>query len=374
MRDGVFLREIQLFRYAVVFERKRDVHLLIQLLDRFLIGNHQLRLCPAGKPQHASEVCVAREARFLIELDHIRHKDRIRAAVGDVEDRADLVGQRVRDAQKPIGESHAGQTLGDMHLVASCRVAMVRLHDAVKNIGHRLLRQRIGEAIGKFGNIRLCGVGQRVHAGVGCQSLRHSKRNIEIQDCQIRRQIEIRQWILDAGGVIGDDRERRHLRRRAGRGRDGHKDRLLTQRRQRERLLDIIKSQRRIFIENPHSLRCIDRRTATDSHDHIRLKLLHQLRALLHFLDGRIRRNAVHDIGLKPCIMEHLLRLRQEPAAPHRAPAGADESLLAALQRRQLRNGPMTTIQISWQCETDHNQFLLLMKKSPLFSFLCLRP
>ena len=100
---------------------------------------------------------------------------------------------------------------------------------------------------------------QRIHPCMRGELLRHGGRDVEVKDGKIRRQVEISERILDACRVVGDDRESRDFCRSPRCGWDSDEDRLLTKRRQREWLFDLIECQIRIFIEDPHGLGCIDR-------------------------------------------------------------------------------------------------------------------
>ena len=83
-------------------------------------------------------------------------------------------------------------------------------------------------------------MGEGIHAGVGCELRRHGERNVQVQNGQIRGQVEIGQGIFDACGIVCNDRERRDFRGGAGGGRNGHENGFPAERRKGKRLLDFI--------------------------------------------------------------------------------------------------------------------------------------
>ena len=188
---------------------------------------------------------------------------------------AGLVRHGVHDAQQRVGERHAGQALGVVHAVAGGHIAVVGLGtrsfmdhlDGVQS-------QRIGEVAVRGGDIRLDGVGHRVHASVGDQLLGHSLGQIRIDDRHVRRDFKIGDRVLDALGIIRDDGERRHFGRRAGGGRRWRRSAALrAQLRQAEDLAHILKRAIRILVFDPHGLGRVDRRAAAHGDDPVRLEL-----------------------------------------------------------------------------------------------------
>ena len=206
--------------------------------------------------------------------------------------------------------------------------------------------QRIGVITVKRGNICLNCMRHRIHTGVGSQLLRHRLCQIRVNDCYIRRNIEISQRVLDALLVICDYAECRNLGCCAGGRRNRAEFRLCAQGREAERCNQILKLCIRILVECPHRLCCIDRGSAADCYDPVRTELLHQLRALHDRLYARIRLYSLKQSHFHAGLLQILLYSLQKTKALHGAAADYDNCLLA-LQVLQFFQRTCPVIKIS---------------------------
>ena len=104
---------------------------------------------------------------------------------------------------------------------------------------------------------------------------------------------------------------------------------LLTEFRNTEYLAHIFEGAIRILILDPHSLRCIDRRTAADRYDPVRLELQHRICTLHDCLYRRIRLDTVKDLDFHACFFQIALCLIEESEALHGTASDADHCLLS---------------------------------------------
>ncbi|MPN02492.1 hypothetical protein SDC9_149708 [bioreactor metagenome] len=183
------------------------------------------------------------------------------------------------DAEQRVREGHAREALRVVHPVARRHIAVVRLDKVLADHLDRVQRERVGVVAVQRRDISLDRVGHRVHAGVRRQLLRHRLGKFGVYYRHVGRDVEIRQRVLDALRVVGDDGEGRNLRRRSRRRGDGAELRLLAQRREIEGDAEGLKGRVGVFIEGPHRLRRVDRRTAADGDDPVGLELAHHSRA-----------------------------------------------------------------------------------------------
>ena len=253
---------------------------------------------------------------------------------------------RMHDAEQRVGEGHAGQALRVVHTVARFHIAVVGLDQQLVDHLNRIQRERVGIIAVERGNICLDGVRHRVHTRVGRQLLRHRLREVGIDDGHVRRDVEIGQRILDALLVVGDDRERGDLRRRARGGRDGAELRLRAQRREIERRAERVERRVGIFVEGPHRLRSVNRRTAADGDDPIGLELAHRLGALHNRFHGGIRLHALEQTNLKAGFLQIGLHPVQKTELLHAAAADDDDRARAAERFQHLQRA-FSMIQVS---------------------------
>ncbi len=271
-----------------------------------------------------------------------------------------LVSHRVHDAKQRVRERHARQTLRVVHTVARLLVPVVGIHKVFVNHLDRVQRQRIRVVAMQCRHVRLDGVRQGVHSGVGRQLWRHRLRERRVDDRHIRRDVEVGQRIFDAFVVVGNDCERRHFRRRARRGWNRDEFRLRTQCRERERRDQILEFRFRVFIERPHRLGRVDWGTAAHRDDYVRFKFLHDRRATHYRFHGRIGLDAFDQNRFHAGFLQIRLDRVQKAEALHAA-AAYDDGRFRAFQRLQRFQRVFPVIQIPRQCKTIHIQFLLLL-------------
>ena len=108
------------------------------MADSIFIGKNQLGIRMSRKAYGLCQFCIPAHAGFLIELDHIGHEDGVGAAMGNVENGADFMGQGMGNAEETIGEGHTGEALGDVHLAPGLLIPVVGFQDVIKNIGNSL--------------------------------------------------------------------------------------------------------------------------------------------------------------------------------------------------------------------------------------------
>lgn len=149
-------------------------------------------------------------------------------------------------------------------------------------------RERIGIIAVCRGNVRFDCVRNRVHTRMSDQLFGHGFRKIGIDDGHIGRNFEVRDGILDALCIIGDDGKRRHFGSRTRRRGNRAEMRLLSKGGDTEHFAHFFKRDVGIFVFDPHRFRGIDRRTAAHSDDPVGLELEHGLRAFHNRFDGRV--------------------------------------------------------------------------------------
>ena len=355
------MRDVQFVVHpAQVGDQQRDLLVVVPAAQMHVIGDHAVALL--------GRLVLRVEGDDLRQIHRVgRAVDDVRAVIG--ERRAGLVRHGVHDAQQRVGERHAGQALRVVHAVAGSHVAVVARHEILHNHLDGVNRQRIGEVAVRGGDIRLDGVGHRVHAGVRNQLLGHGLRQLRIDDGHVRRDFKIGNRVFDALGIIGDDGERRHLGRRAGGGGNGAEMCFAAQLRQAEDLAHVLKRALRVFVFDPHGLRRVDRGAAAHGDNPIRLEPGHRGRALHHGLHGRVRLDALVKLDLHARFLQILLGLVEEAEALHRAAADANHRALAfkGFERFQCS---LAVIQIAGKSETSHPLFLLFSPGCALGRFL----
>ena len=306
-----------------------------------------------------------------VEAQDLLHHQRVGDAVRDVVEGAELVGHRVHDAEEGVREGHAGHRRGVRHLLAGLRVR--RLRDrrvvALRQVLEDVLQGLDGEAVGvarrHHRGVGLEGVGDGVDARRARQAGRRHHLDVGVDDRHLRHQLVVGERILHARLLVGDDGERRHLRARAGRGRDRDEVGLLAHLRERvDALADVHEAHRhvlevalRVLVEDPHDLRGVHRRAAADRDDHVRLERGHELGALLRAGEGRVRRDVgerrEHDALLLERGLDRLgVAVRVEEAV------GDDEGLLLAHHLAELaerhREAPLLLVHLLGRAEPQH--------------------
>lgn len=134
----------------------------------------------AGKDGQLAQLLVDNRA---IRLQHDGQQHRVGQTVGDVVLSANGVGHGVHIADVRLGEGDARLVGGYQHIGAGGAVGSVPigLFDVVYDELHRILGQRAGFPVGAVADVRLHGVGQRVHAGRRRQGGRQGEGDLGIQ-------------------------------------------------------------------------------------------------------------------------------------------------------------------------------------------------
>ena len=343
-------------------EGRRDVELVVEGLDLADEDVDELGLGGAGQAEGTGDVGVAALAGLAVELDDEGLEDGVAEAVGQVELRADLVGDGVGDAQQGVGEGHAGEALGDVHPPAGGQVAVVGGHEVVVDHLDGLEGQRVGEGAAKRGHVGLDGVGEGVQPRVRRQLRGHGLGQVAVHHGHVGGDLEVRQGILDLGGIIGDDGEGGDLGGGAGGGGDGHEDRLVAQRGHREGILDVLEGLFGMLVEDPHGLGRVDGRAAADGDDDVGLGLAHGRGALHDGLDRGVGLHALEVGDGQAGLLEDGVEAAERAAPLHGLAAGHHEGVLAGLaENRQLLHRAGAEVNITGQSETCHNRKLLIL-------------
>ena len=167
-----------------------------------------------------------------------------------------------------------------MHGVALGHVAVVGVHQVTLDHLDGVEGQRISVVAVGGGHIRLNGVGDGVHTGVGHQLLGHGLSQIGVHNGHVGSDLKVGDGILDALLIVGDNRERSHLSGGAGGGGNGAETGLLAQGGNAEHLAHLLKGDVGVLVFDPHGLGRVDGRASAHSHDPVGLELQHGVRAL----------------------------------------------------------------------------------------------
>ena len=206
--------------------------------------------------------------------------------------------------------------------------------------------ERIGVVVGDRGDIRLDGMGHSIHTGMRGQLLRHRLCQLGVNDRDIGRDVVVGERVLDALVIVGDDRECGDFGCRARGRRNCAEVCLRAELREAERRDDRFKAGVRIFVEHPHRLCCVDRRTAAHCHDPVGLELAHCLGAAHHGLDRRVGLDTLEQFNLHAAVLQILYGAIQEAHTLHRAAADNDDRTLAA-EVLQLLERSLTKVYVS---------------------------
>ena len=166
---------------------------------------------------------------------------------------------------------------------------------------------------------------QGIHTGISHLFWRKTLYQIGVYKCDIRSDVKISQRIFYAGSVICDNRECSYLCCSSGSSSDSSKFCFLAQFRETERCDQILESNIRIFIKCPHCFCGIDRRTATEGNDPVRLEFLHLLSAFYNGLYRRIRLYAFKCMHFHSGFLQVSLNFLQKSLSFHRTAAYNEE-------------------------------------------------
>ena len=324
----------------IVLHRVRDAENVVVAVDLAAQRvDEAVRVARQADRARNRRIALARFGILRIVADDLRQIHRVGGAVDDVAVlvcRARLVRHRVDNAQQRVRERHAGQALRIMHLLARRLVPFVRGGQVFKHHLDRLQRQRVRKRRMHRRDVRLNRMRQSVHARVRGQFGRHRLRKRRVDDRDVRRDVEVGQRVFDALLVVRDDRERRDFRRRAGGRGDRHKLCLRAQRRELKRRDQVLELRLRILVKCPHRLGGVDRGTAADGDDPVRLEGAHRFGALHDGLDGRVRLHALKQLRFHAGLFQISDHLVQKPEPFHTAAADHNDRAFA-VQGLQLR-------------------------------------
>ena len=120
-----------------------------------------------------------------------------------------------------------------------------------------------------------------------------------------------------------------------------------------ENLAHIFKGAIRIFIFDPHSLCGIDRGTAANSHDPVRLERQHRICTAHNGFYRRIRFNTVKDLNFHAGFLQISFSPVKETEALHGTAADADHCFLS-FEGLQCFKGTFTVVNIAGKSKTCH--------------------
>ena len=268
------------------------------------------------------------------------------------------MGHGMDNPQQGIGEGHAGQALGNVHVVPGFHIPVVGVGQIPFNHFNGVDGQRIGEITVGSGYVGFHGVGESVHARMGYQLLGHAMGQFRIHNGNIRGNFKVRNGVFDALFIVGNDGEGSYFRSRPrGRG-NGYKVGFSAQFGQAEHLSHFFKGDFRIFVLDPHGLGCINGRTAADGHNPVRLEFFHNLGTFQYRFHGRIGFYPLIDLHFHAGFLQVSFGFPQGTIPSGRTAASADDGAFA-LQGFQNVHGIVAMVNISRQSKSTHTFVLL---------------
>ncbi len=196
----------------------RDVQLIVHLSE---LGNEELYLLiivSTAQMHVVGNDTVTLLCGLILRIvgDNLRKVHGIGSTMDDVcavvsKGSTGLVGHGVNDAQQCIGESHTGETLGVVHGVTGFHITVVGLNQGLLNQFNSMDSEWIGKVAVGGRNISLNSVGDGIHTGMCYQLLRHGLCQIRIYDGNIRCDLEVSDGVLNALGIISNNREGSYL-------------------------------------------------------------------------------------------------------------------------------------------------------------------
>ena len=164
---------------------------------------------------------------------------------------------------------------------------------------------------------------------MGNQLLRHGFCQFRINNGDIRGDFEVSDRVFDAFAVVGDDRESGHFGSSAGSGGNCAKLSLFAEFGNTKNLAHIFKGAVRIFIFDPHCLRGIDRGTAANGNDPVRLEFLHRSCTAHYGFDRRIGFNTVKNLHFHAGFLQISFSAVKKAETLHGAAADTNHRLVA---------------------------------------------
>ena len=244
-----------------------------------------------------------------------------------------------------------------MHVLTSLFVACVGLWQPLDNLADCVQSVAVGVHRSNSRNVCLDSVGQCVHTSVSNKLNRHAVSELRVNNCDVRGNLEVSDWVLNALLVIGNDGECGYLSCGTGSRRNCAEVSLGAELRKTKDLAHVLKSGLWVLVLDPHSFSCVDWGAAADSNDPVWLELGHLSSTAHNGLDGRIGLDALNVRNLKTCGLEVILDVIKEAAATHGAAARNDNCPLT-LEVLNLVTSALAKIQIAWICKTSHKPLL----------------
>ena len=235
-------------------------------------------------------------------------------------ERTEFMSHGMAHAEESICESHTGHRSRIGHLLSRfhvCRSLFISSREILKDRLQCLDRQAVRIIRCHHGSDRFKGMGHSVNTGGSGQTLWSGHMEIRIDDCHIRKELVIRQRILNASLLIRNDREGSYLRTGTGGCGDRDKVSLLSHLGEGvDTLADIHEAHGhiheirfRMFIEHPHDLSGIHGGAAAQSDNDIRLEGCHLCCTGFGAAEGRIRFD-FEEAGMRNAHLVQLVRDR----------------------------------------------------------------
>ncbi len=177
-----------------------------------------------------------------------------------------LMCHRMYDSKQCVGKSHACKALRIMHLSPCIHIAMKRLHQVFLDHLNCPKCKRVCVVTVCRRYICFNCMRHRIHPCMRYQLGRHCLCKVWVNNCHIRRNLEISNWIFNPFLIICNNRKCSNFRCSSRCRRDCTKMCLCTEFRKAKHLAHILKSSLRIFVFNPHCFCCVNRGTASHCH------------------------------------------------------------------------------------------------------------
>ena len=145
-----------------------------------------------------------------------------------------------------------------MHVLTCLFVALVGLWKPLDNLANCVQSVCIGKHGSCSGDVGLNGVGQCVHTGMSNELHRHAIGELRVNDGNVRGNLEVSDWVLNALLIVGNNREGRDLGCGAGSRGNCAEVSLGAELGKAKDLAHILKGCLRILILDPHCLRGVD--------------------------------------------------------------------------------------------------------------------
>ena len=147
LRDALLFGDKAEFAYACVIEGLGNVHIFLKLAYAAHERVYEVHLAEALKRESPADIGIVTHGASVaaVIFDDIGHEYRVAKAVRQAESAAYGVGEGVRYAQLSVGKRHARHALGDMHIAASGKVAVIAVLKIAEDDGYRVYGEGIRE-------------------------------------------------------------------------------------------------------------------------------------------------------------------------------------------------------------------------------------